>query len=254
MWAIFSKKTAASRGHLFGPSGLTGGFGIMPTPSDEPASQQEIIAVIDAYVKAVLSAKQLGLDGVELHAGDGYLLDQFFWAKSNIRTDRYGGNLIQRTRITVEIVEEIKRRTGSDFPVMLRFSQWKMHDFTAKLFSTPADMEAFLNPLVAAGVDAVHASQRRFWEGEFDTDLNLAGWAQKLSGKPGITVGQVALQRDLIESFSGPGSDLADNLPLLRETMSLGDFDFVAVGRAFIARPCDRMKPARCHSSSDQPD
>lgn len=234
---IFEEKTGASRGHLVGPSGLTGGFGIMPTPSDEPATQQEIDEVIDAYAKAALSAKELGFDGVELHAGHGYLLDQFFWEKSNIRTDRYGGSLIGRTRIAVEIVEEIKRRTGGDFPLMLRFSQWKMHGFTARLFSTPVEMETFLNPLVEAGVDAFHASQRRFWEGEFGTDLNLAGWAQKLSGKPGITVGSVTLQRDLIESFSGPGSEAADNLPLLRERMSRGDFDFVAVGRALIANP-----------------
>jgi len=234
---IFEEKTGASRGHLVGPSGLTGGFGIMPTLTDEPATQQEIDEVIDAYAKAAVSAKDLGFDGVELHAGHGYLLDQFFWEQSNVRTDRYGGNLAERTRIAVEIVGEIKRRTGGAFPVVLRFSQWKMHDFTAKLFSTPADLEGFLSPLIEAGVDAFHASQRRFWEGEFGTELNLAGWAQKLSSKPGITVGSVTLKRDLIESFGGPGSDAANNLPQLREMMTRGDFDFVAVGRALITNP-----------------
>ncbi|MEW4398714.1 NADH:flavin oxidoreductase [Agrobacterium tumefaciens] len=234
---LFKEGTGASRGHLFGPSGLTGGFGIMPTASDEPATQKEIEEVIDAYGKAAASAKALGFDGVELHAGHGYLIDQFFWEKSNIRTDRYGGSLVDRTRFAVEIVKEIKRRTDPAFPVVLRFSQWKMHDFAAQLFSTPAEMEAFLGPLVDAGVDAFHASQRRFWEGEFGTDLNLAGWARKMSGKPAITVGSVSLQRDLIESFGGPGSDTTDNLPLLREKMARGDFDFVAVGRALIANP-----------------
>jgi 2,4-dienoyl-CoA reductase-like NADH-dependent reductase (Old Yellow Enzyme family) len=112
-----------------------------------------------------------------------------------------------------------------------------MHDFSAQLFSTPTEIEAFLRPLVDAGVDAFHASQRRFWEGEFETDINLAGWARKLSGKPAITVGSVTLQRDLIESFGGPGSDAADNLQLLRARMQRGDFDFVAVGRALIANP-----------------
>ncbi|WP_137130885.1 NADH:flavin oxidoreductase [Rhizobium sp. FY34] len=234
---LFKEGTGASRGHLVGPSGLTGGFGIMPTASDEPATQQEIDEVIEAYAKAAASAQALGFDGVELHAGHGYLLDQFFWEKSNQRTDRYGGGLVERTRFAVEIVEEIKRRTGPDFPVVLRFSQWKMHDFSAQLFSTPTEMAAFLAPLVDAGVDAFHASQRRFWEGEFDTDLNLAGWAKKLTGKPAITVGSVTLKRDLIESFAGPGSDAADNLPLLREKLSRGDFDFVAIGRALIANP-----------------
>jgi 2,4-dienoyl-CoA reductase-like NADH-dependent reductase (Old Yellow Enzyme family) len=212
---ILEEKTGASRGHLVGPSGLTGGFGIMPKLMDEPATQQEIDEVIDAYASAVGSAKDLGFDGVELHGGHGYLLDQFFWAQSNLRTDRYGGSVTDRTRLAVEIVGEIKRRTGGAFPVMLRFSQFKMHDFMAKPFSTPADLEAFLHPLVEAGVDAFHASQRRFWEGEFGTELNLAGWARKLSGKPAITVGSVTLKRDLIESLGGSGSDAADNLPRL---------------------------------------
>lgn len=230
-------KTGASRGHLFGPSGMTGGIGIAPTATDTPASQTEIDAVIDAYATAALSAKQLGFDGVELHAGHGYLIDQFFWADTNRRTDRYGGDVAGRTRFAVEIVQEIKRRTGAGFPVTLRFSQWKMHDFGVTLFANPTEMAAFLEPLVDAGVDAFHASQRRFWEGEFGTDLNLAAWAHKLSGKPGIAVGSVTLQRDLIDSFDGSGSEATDNLPLLRRRMERGDFDFIAVGRALIANP-----------------
>ncbi|PZV37205.1 hypothetical protein [Mesorhizobium kowhaii] len=154
---LFEENTGASRGHLVGPSGLTGGFGIMPTPTDEPATQKEIDEVIDAYAKAAVFASDLGFDGVELHGGHGYLLDQFFWSESNIRTDRFGGSgIADRTRLAVEIVTEIKRRAGAAFPVVMRFSQWKMHDFKAKLFSTPADLGAFLYPLVEDGVDAFH--------------------------------------------------------------------------------------------------
>ena len=109
---ILEEKTGASRGHLVGPSGMTGGFGIMPKLMDEPATQQEIDEVIEAYAKAAASARDLGFDGVELHGGHGYFLDQFFWAQSNLRTDRYGGSIADRTRLAVEIVEEIKRRAG----------------------------------------------------------------------------------------------------------------------------------------------
>ena len=234
---LVKESDGSSRGHLVGPSGMTSGFGLMPRRMDEPATQQEIDEVIDAYATAALSAKDLGFDGVELHGGHGYLLDQFFWSASNLRTDRYGGDTGERTRLAVEIVQEIKRRTGAAFPVTLRFSQFKLQDFLAKPFATPTELEAFLLPLVDAGVDAFHASQRRFWEGEFDTDLNLAGWAKKLSGKPAITVGSVTLQRDLMDSREAPGSDAADNLPRLCELMARGDFDFVAVGRALIANP-----------------
>jgi len=65
----------------------------------------------------------------------------------------------------------------------------------------------------------------------------LAGWAQKLSGKLAIAVGSITLQRDLVDSFDRSGSVAADNLPLLRERMTRGDFDFIAVCRALIASP-----------------
>jgi len=58
----------------------------------------------------------------------------------------------------------------------------------------------FLGPLVDAGVDVFHCSTRRFWEPEFaGSDLNLAGWTKKLTGKPTITVGSVTLDQDLID-------------------------------------------------------
>ena len=65
----------------------------------------------------------------------------------------------------------------ADFMVILRYSQWKQHDYDAKLVETPDELEQFLQPMVDAGVDVFHALQRRFWDGEFGTDLNLAGWA-----------------------------------------------------------------------------
>ena len=216
---------------------MTGGFSTMPKLADDPATQKEIDEVIDAYATAAVSAKELGFDGVELHGGHGYFLDQFFWSETNLRTDLHGGSTAQRTRPAVEIVQEIKRRAGGAFPIVLRFSQFKLQDFMAKPFAAPSDLEAFLDPLVDAGVDAFHASQRRFWEGEFGSDLNLAGWARKLSGKPAITVGSVTLKRDMMESMAGPGSDTSDNLPLLCEMMARNEFDFVAVGRAMIANP-----------------
>ena len=66
---------------------------------------------------------------------------------------------------------------------MLRLSQWKQQDFEVKLADTPRALEAWLKPLVDAGVDIFHCSQRRFWEPEFEgSDLNFAGWAKKVTG------------------------------------------------------------------------
>lgn len=68
-------------------------------------------------IDAAISAFRLGFDGAELHAAHGYLIDQFFWHKTNHRTDRYGGNLAQRTRFAVEIVKAVRAATAPDFQI-----------------------------------------------------------------------------------------------------------------------------------------
>lgn len=220
-----------------GPSGMVGSLGVPVHRGADPATQEEIDAVSQAYVTAAVSACELGFDGVELHAAHGYLFDQFFWHETNLRDDTYGGDLAARTRFAADIIRGIRRNTRPDFPIVLRISQWKLHDYAAKLANTPEELAAFLEPLTDAGVDIYHCSQRRFWEGEFGTDLNLAGWVKKLSGKPTITVGSVSLQRDLLETIIGEASQTAGNVGLLLERMERGDFDLVAVGRALIADP-----------------
>ncbi len=73
---------------------------------------------------------------------------------------------------------------GPGYPIVLRYSQWKQQDYTAKLVQSADDLGRFLAPLVDAGVDVFHCSTRRFWEPEFEgSDLNLAGWTKKLTGK-----------------------------------------------------------------------
>ncbi len=75
---------------------------------------------------------------------------------------------------------------------------------------TPAELETFLKPLIDAGVDIFHCSTRRFWEPEFEgSDLNLAGWTKKLSGKPTISVGSVTLSNDFITAFRQAGAEIS---------------------------------------------
>ena len=157
------------------------------------------------------SAQRLGFDGVEIHGAHGYLLDQFFWDGTNQRTDAYGGDLVARTRFAVEVIREVRSQVGPEFPVCLRFSQWKQQDYNAKLAQTPAELERFLAPLTAAGVDLFHCSQRRFWEPEFEgSSLNLAGWTKKLTGKPTVTVGSITLNDGVHEYVSQCGDCCRD--------------------------------------------
>ena len=155
-------------------------------------SQREIDSVIDAFARGAEDAKRLGFDGAEIHGAHGYLVDQFFWDKLNQRTDGYGGTMRNRARFAAEIVAEARRRVGSDFPILMRISQWKLQDYGAKVATTPQELQDWVEPLVDAGVDVIDCSQRRYWQPEFaGSTLNLAGWVKKISGKPTIAVGSV---------------------------------------------------------------
>ncbi|HET8611891.1 MAG TPA: NADH:flavin oxidoreductase [Sphingomonas sp.] len=205
----------------------------------EPVGEGEIEAIVAAYARAAADAERLGFDGVELHGAHGYLIDQFFWTETNRREDRYGGDQVARTRFAVEVVRAIRARVSRDFPVIFRFSQWKLQDYAARMLETPAVLEAFLAPLIDAGVDIFHCSQRRFWLPEFEGEgpMNLAGWTKKLTGKPTISVGSVGLDMEMVESLLVGGESRFTRLDELIEMMERGDFDMIAVGRALIANP-----------------
>ena len=203
----------------------------------EPMTAEDIADTIAGFAKAARAAAEIGFDAIELHGAHGYLLDQFFWDGTNKRDDRYGGGLVERTTLVQEIVRAVRAEIPADLPVILRYSQWKQQDFEAKLAQTPQELEAFLGPLSDAGVDMFHASTRRFWLPEFEgSDLNLAGWSRKLTGKPAITVGSVGLNSDFMGAFMGESSQKSD-INALVERMENNEFDLVAVGRALLSDP-----------------
>lgn len=219
-----------------GPSGL-----LKPgEATGKTMSENDITDTIAAFGRAAADAQRLGFDCLELHGAHGYLIDQFFWAGLNQRTDAYGGDaLTQRSRIAVELVREVRRQVGEEFVISLRLSQWKQQDYAVKLAHTPQEMDAWLQPLAAAGVDIFHCSQRRFWEPEFEhegSDLNFAGWVKKLTGKTTITVGSVGLSGEFLAGFAGEASEPRALDELLRR-LDRHEFDLVAVGRQLIVDP-----------------
>ncbi len=237
LWHVGITRRNGSEPHpealSIGPSGLK----LNGEKLTEPMSQAEINFIIEAFAQAAADAKRIGFDGIELHGAHGYLIDQFFWDKTNQRTDEYGGDMSRRTRFAVEIVEACRRAVGPDFPIILRLSQWKSTDYTAKLATTPELLEQFLEPLVAAGVDIFHCSTRRFWEPEFEgSNLNFAGWVKKLTGKPTITVGSVGLDAEFLGTFAGKGAQTA-NIDDLLVRLEQEEFDLVAIGRALLMDP-----------------
>ena len=201
-------------------------------------TENDVEDLIQNYVKDIEIIKSLGFDGVELHGAHGYMIDQFFWRDTNIRKDQFGKESDLRTKFVCEIVSRARKLVGKNYPIMLRFSQWKQQDYEARLASSPKDLETFLGPISDAGVDMFHASTRRYWEPEFEgSDLNLAGWTKKITNKPTITVGSVGLDSDFIGLYVG--KDQANTSPInkLIEMFDRDEFDMVAVGRALLSDP-----------------
>ena len=261
-WKKVAEEVHAAGGHIMPQIWHVGGMrtpGSGPSPSDpvmgpsavihpavaahpkaQPATemtQADIDACIEAYGQAAKDAEAIGMDGLEIHGAHSYLIDQFCWDVTNQRTDGYGGDLVARARFAKEVVQAMRANVSADFPIVFRYSQWKQGDYTHKMAPTPKELEAFLTVLCDAGVDIFHCSQRRFNEPEFeDSNLNLAGWTKKLTGKPTISVGSVGLDSDFIGAFMGQGAAPSD-IDALLERLDNDEFDLIAIGRALLSDP-----------------
>jgi 2,4-dienoyl-CoA reductase-like NADH-dependent reductase (Old Yellow Enzyme family) len=202
----------------------------------------EIDDLKSAYVRAAETAKRLGADGVEIHAAHGYLMDQFLWAETNLRGDGYGGAaLADRARFPLEVVTAIRAATGPDFPISLRFSQFKEVDYGGRVFETPEELAEFAALAKSAGVDLLNVSSRRFAKPEWPerhATRGIAGWTRLLGGLPVVTTGSVGLDKDMFaDLFDGadPALRLAADLAELLRRVAAGEFDLVGVGRMQIA-------------------
>lgn len=237
-----------------GPSGLAA----PGAPRGKAMSDEDIADTIAAFARAAADSKRLGFDTFEIHGAHGYLIDQFFWSGTNLRADKFGGTtLAERSRFAAEVLKAMRAAVGPDYPIILRVSQWKQQDYTVKLAKTPAAMTEWLAPLVEAGADVLHCSQRRFWEPEFpevdgEDGLNFAGWAKKLTGAATISVGSVGLSADMVASFSGEASSPV-GLEKLVQRLERDEFDLIAVGRALLSDPSWVTK-VRSHDTAGMKD
>ncbi|MFG2093405.1 NADH:flavin oxidoreductase [Streptomyces sp. NPDC048612] len=216
-----------------GPSGIA----LDDSPSGHAMTQRDLDDVIAAFAEAAAAAERLGFDGIELHGAHGYLIDQFLWSGTNRRTDAYGGSPAARARFAAEIVAACRAAVAPDFPILFRMSQWKMHHYQARLAESPEELQAIVAPLAEAGVTAFHCSTRRYWLPEFEgSDLNLAGWVKKLTGRPTLTVGSVGLDAEFLGTFQGEQAGVA-GIDGLLDRLERDEFDLVAIGRALLGDP-----------------
>ena len=126
-------------------------------------TKADIQEVVTAFAEGARRARDAGLDGVELHGANGYLITQFLSSAINDRKDEYGGSLENRARFVIEIVKAIRARVGRDFHLQMKISATEFND--ALLFlkfegsgNTVQESAQVCKWLVDAGVDAIHVS------------------------------------------------------------------------------------------------
>jgi len=188
-------------------------------------TRDEIQEIIAAFGAAARRGIEAGFDAVEVHGAHGYLLTQFLSSLSNKREDEYGGSLINRSRFIIEVLQEVRKAVGPDFPISLRLSV----EECIKDGYTFEDIRPILPNLVKAGVDMLHASLGTHGSPggitsappEYPPGFNV--WrATKLKDAVGLPV--IAVGR-----FSDPS--------LANDVIARGEADLVAFGRQFLADP-----------------
>jgi 2,4-dienoyl-CoA reductase (NADPH2) len=188
--------------------------------------EADIAALRRAFADAALRARRAGFDGVELHAGHGYLLSAFLSPHYNRREDAYGGPLEGRARLLLETIREVRARVGADFPLWARLdgAELGVPDGIGE-----EDARRTAELAEAAGLDALHVSAyadpgsgRAFTEAPLVHARSgfaaLAAGIKRRVGIPVIAVGRIEPE---------------DGDALIRE----GKADFVAMGRKLLADP-----------------
>jgi 2,4-dienoyl-CoA reductase (NADPH2) len=185
----------------------------------------DIASVIDDFASAVVRAREAGVDGCELHAGHGYLIDGFLSRAKNHRTDEYGGPIENRARILVEILREIRTRVGDDFAVWVRLNSTENRPDGATL----DDCIAIARLAEAAGADAVHVSA-------YHDPASAVGPTESYAPHvPGLLIENARAVKDAI---STPVIAVGRITPDAADA-AIGDgaFDFVSMARMILAEP-----------------
>jgi 2,4-dienoyl-CoA reductase-like NADH-dependent reductase (Old Yellow Enzyme family) len=127
-----------------------------PRRGDMPRemSQTEMSDIVSAFKNASRRVKEAGFDAVEIHSAHGYLLNQFLSPLTNKRTDDYGGDIVNRIRIHLQVIEAVRSVVGPDFPVQVRLGA---SDYTEG-GTTIEDSKIAARAFEKAGVDIIHIS------------------------------------------------------------------------------------------------
>lgn len=207
--------------------------GFVDVSKPRALSLSEIAETIGDYRKAAAHAKEAGFDGVEIHAANGYLIDQFLQSRSNLRTDRYGGSISNRIQFLIEVAQAVLGVwDGSRVGVRLspRGTFNDMGDENPEATFTAATRE-----LARLGLSYLHVVESSPGDAPASSGLR-ALFDQLRRNWPGLYIAN--------GGYDGPGGEKA---------ITGGHADAIAYGRAFLANP-DLPKRLRHHAPLNEPD
>ncbi len=196
-----------------------GGYGPWPTPREMTAADAE--DVVDGFAAAAARARDAGFDGVEVHAANGYLLDQFLTTYTNTRDDEYGGDVANRILLTTRVLRRI-RQAVPDLVLGVRLSQTKVNDFTYRWPGGAADAETIFAAVADSGVDYLHIASegQDFIEtARLSDGRTITALARDVSGLPVMANGGM---HDVTQA-----ADVLDG----------GHADLLSLGRGALANP-----------------
>lgn len=184
-----------------------GGSGEFAVP--RAMTREDIRNAINGFAQAALRAKLVGFDGVEIHAANGYLLDQFITDYTNQRSDEYGGSTERRIHIVVEVLQAIRAVVGPDYPVGVRISQGKVNDFHHKWANGEADAKIIFESLADASPTYIHTTEYKAYAPAFaDNGPTLTQLAKRYSHLPIISNGKLGEPERAEEMLASGGADL----------------------------------------------
>ena len=195
---------------------------IMGTPT-VPMSVEEIHDMVQEYGEAARRSREAGFDMIEIYAGMGFLINRFISPVTNHRTDHYGGNLENRVRLLMEIIQSVKKAVGENFPLSVRFSAEEL---------MPGGHTLKESRIVATMLESVGVHLLNVQTGWEEGSTPLA----HMSVPPGAFVQHAAEIKKVVRVPVVAAYRI--NEPLLAEDiLRSGKADIVGMSRAFLADP-----------------
>ncbi|MEL7563292.1 MAG: FAD-dependent oxidoreductase [Dehalobacterium sp.] len=185
----------------------------------------EIKSIVKDFGVTARNVKKAGFDGIEIHAGNGYLIAGFLSHYQNKRTDRYGGCFTNRIRILDEIYQEVRAQVGNDYPVIVRFSSDE-HTLDGR---TIAETRMLAKHIEEMGFDAINCSN-----GVYGT-YNLA--QVSTSFLPHAWTTENAYEVKKIVNIPVMGVNSIDDPLMAENLLESGKCDFVGMSRCSLADP-----------------